>query len=199
MGKHGELFVTVGSQMPFERLVLAVDGWFDDPAKSSCVSGFAQIGVGRARPRNLSYTETLRILDYEERVSRADLVVAHAGTGTILTALRLGVPLLVLARRAHLGETRTDHQDATATRFEQRGLLTYARDERQLAECLDAWLDGRRTSESAALAARPSLPGRADGQLVSSLRAFFDANGERARVNGDGGERARVNGDGGGR
>ena len=75
----------------------------------------------------------------------ADAIVAHAGMGTILTALELGKPLLVLPRRASLGEHRNEHQLATARRFADTGRLAVAFDESELAQRLDELpLRGRR-------------------------------------------------------
>ena len=62
----------------------------------------------------------------------ADAVVAHAGIGTILGALELGKPTVVMPRRAALGEHRNDHQLATARRFSGPGIAV-ALDEHELA------------------------------------------------------------------
>jgi UDP-N-acetylglucosamine--N-acetylmuramyl-(pentapeptide) pyrophosphoryl-undecaprenol N-acetylglucosamine transferase len=52
----------------------------------------------------------------------ADVVVAHAGTGTALTAFEMGVvPVLVPRRRVH-GEHVDDHQVVTAAALAARGL-----------------------------------------------------------------------------
>ncbi len=42
------------------------------------------------------------------------MVVAHAGIGTILSARRHARPLVILPRKADLGEHRNEHQMATA-------------------------------------------------------------------------------------
>ncbi len=60
-----------------------------------------------------------------DAMSRADLVVGHAGTGTALTAFEHGIcPVLVPRRRMH-GEHVDDHQVATAQALQARGLATY--------------------------------------------------------------------------
>lgn len=165
-----KLFLTVGSQMAFARLVDAVEQWSLAPAVQARVDVFGQVGRAERPPRNFPSAVTLDADEYERRVAVADLVVAHAGTGTIFTALRHGTPLLVLARRAGLMETRNDHQDATALRFEARGLLEYARDEADLARRLDAWLarGAPRPAERA-----PALATHAGGPLVARLQAFL--------------------------
>lgn len=64
--------------------------------------------------------------ELEEAMAEADVVVAHAGTGSALSAFELGVhPVLVPRRHAH-GEHIDDHQVATARALADRGLATYA-------------------------------------------------------------------------
>ncbi|MEZ6018301.1 MAG: glycosyltransferase [Planctomycetota bacterium] len=173
-----QVFVTVGSQMPFARLVDAVDRWLDARAAASGAGGaallplqvFGQIGAAARPTRAFPSVAALSASEYEARVAEADLVVAHAGTGTIFTALRYGTPLLVLARRADLAETRNDHQDATALRFEARGLLEYARDEQDLADRLTRWAAAPRARDHA----QAAFAATASGPLVERLRGFFD-------------------------
>ncbi len=131
------IFVTVGAQMPFDRLVLAVDGWAGAHAQKDV---FAQIGPGARRPEHIRSEPFLAPDRFRQVVEQADLVIAHAGMGTILTALVLQKPVLVMPRRAHLQETRNDHQVATAQRLEQMGYVTAARDERDLVRRLESSL-----------------------------------------------------------
>ena len=44
----------------------------------------------------------------------ADVIVAHAGMGTVITAGRAGKPLVIMPRIEAWGEHTTDHQIATA-------------------------------------------------------------------------------------
>ena len=56
--------------------------------------------------------------------------------GTILSALRYEKPILVMPRRASLGEQRNDHQLATARRLHEAGKVSVAFDEVELAASL---------------------------------------------------------------
>lgn len=63
--------------------------------------------------------------ELQEAMREADVVVAHAGTGTAVTAFELGMaPVLVPRRRAH-GEHVDDHQVPTAQNLAARGLATH--------------------------------------------------------------------------
>lgn len=111
LGERDLIFVTVGTQLAFDRLVDGVDGWV---ANHPDVKAFAQIGPALGRPRYLESAELLSpdlIASYFER---AKVIVAHAGMGSILTALQFKKPIIVMPRRADLGEHRNDHQMATA-------------------------------------------------------------------------------------
>lgn len=72
----------------------------------------------------------------EAAMRSADLVVAHAGTGTALTAFEQGVaPVLVPRRRVH-GEHVDDHQVPTARNLADRGLATHLEVEELTRETL---------------------------------------------------------------
>ena len=124
------ILVTVGAQMPFDRLIMAVDRWARMAGRDDV---FAQIGEGSYVPKCARSVRHMNPSEFRQRVIEADLVVAHAGMGTILTALELGRPILVMPRRGELMETRNDHQIATATQLAANGRVSVAMDEAELA------------------------------------------------------------------
>ncbi len=65
------------------------------------------------------------------------MVIAHAGMGSIISALEIGKPIVVMPRRGSLRETRNDHQVATAERFGSRGRVIVADDHKDFAAKLD--------------------------------------------------------------
>ncbi len=129
------IFVTVGHQMPFDRLVRTVDTWAGEPHSEEV---FAQIGETRFRPRFIKYVDSLSPAAYREKVEACSVMVSHAGMGSIITALEFGKPILVMPRRGDLGETRNDHQVATAKHFSGRGGVSVAFDEYALGKKLAA-------------------------------------------------------------
>lgn len=128
------IFVTVGAQLPFDRLVHAVDAW---AARTGRDDVFAQVGQTRQPPSHICWTRMLDPIDYRHHFWEADLVIAHAGAGTILTAMEMSRPLLVMPRRAEQSETRSNHQFATARQFRSRTSLAVAHDETELFSALD--------------------------------------------------------------
>ncbi len=128
------IFLTVGSQLPFDRMVRLVDDW---ARLHSNVKVVAQIGKSGYRSHTLECHENFAPKEFNERVQKASLVLAHAGMGSILTALKFGKPILIFPRRGHLNETRNDHQVATARALIGRPGVTVALDDSELATRLN--------------------------------------------------------------
>lgn len=155
------IFVTVGTQLPFDRLIGAVDLWARSHPE---VEAFAQIGPGGRPPRHLDHAELLPPSRTTELIERAELVVAHAGMGSVLTALRSRKAILVLPRRAEWGEHRNDHQVATARWLSTRAGVHVA----WTAEEIPGRLDARE-----AMVSGPQLPEFASGPLIAALAEFI--------------------------
>lgn len=154
------IFVTVGFQLPFDRLLEAVDTWAGQHQRDDI---YAQTGDSRYRVRHIDASPWLDPPQFRTKLEGADAIVAHAGMGTILSALELGKPLLVMPRLARLAETRSDHQIATAREFAARGWLLAAEDETRLPEKLQ---------ELASFIPSARIGGRASEGLLGCLRSF---------------------------
>ena len=156
------ILVTVGLQGPFDRLIRAVDEW---SALRDHSEIFAQIGKGKYVPKSMRYTDFVDPSDFKELVQKARLIVAHAGIGSIISALELGKPIVVMPRRAQFREQRNDHQVATAKYFEAQGQVIAVYEEHSLADRLDHAL----TLESS-----PRISNQASPQLIATIRSFLD-------------------------
>lgn len=106
---------------PFDRLFKIVDQAIEDGLIEGRV--FGQIGESKYEPRNFEFERFLEKESYDKYVADADFVIGHAGVGVIMQALESNLPLLVLPRRAELGECVNNHQIATAEKFESLGHL----------------------------------------------------------------------------
>lgn len=160
------ILVTVGAQMPFDRFIVAVDAWVEERGLAEEV--FAQIGQGAVEPRSMPWTDFLEPDEFRARLEAADALVAHAGTGSILNALELGKPVLVMPRHASKNETRNDHQIATAQRFEALGHVLVAWDEHELAPKLD---------ELRARGGGTRISNDASPELIETLANFVSGTG----------------------
>jgi UDP-N-acetylglucosamine transferase subunit ALG13 len=118
------IFLTVGTQFPFDRLVKAVD-------KAAGMNGFdehivAQVGESSYHPEHFEAAPAFEKALFDQHFSKAEGVISHAGMGTITMALDQGKPLLVMPRLKKYGEVVNDHQLAIAKKFEHLGYLLVA-------------------------------------------------------------------------
>ncbi len=120
------ILLAVGTQLPFDRLVRAVDEWAGAAGRTDVVG---QIGPSDYRPRHIAAQPHFAPERFRALQGEAELLVAHCGMGSILSALELGQPVIVMPRLQRLGEHRNDHQLATAGRFKSVAGVHVAGDE----------------------------------------------------------------------
>jgi UDP-N-acetylglucosamine transferase subunit ALG13 len=155
------IFVTVGTQLPFDRMVAAVDRWGQTHPE---VSIFAQTGKAGLTDIAIPHRDFVPPAEAKRLILESELIVAHAGMGSILTALRFGKPILIMPRRASLGEHRNEHQMATAKWLESRNGIFVAWDEHDLRRQLD---------ERDRLISGDHIPEHASPELLARVRQFI--------------------------
>lgn len=157
------IFATIGSSLPFDRLIRAVDElaplWPERPF-------FAQLGAGAYQPSNMRHARILSATEFMERVRSAELIIAHAGMGSLITALEVGKPIVIMPRRLAHGEINTDHQIATAKRWVGKPGVHVAMDEAELGEAMASAMSDLKAGPS-------SLPG-AQPALIEKIRLFIE-------------------------
>jgi beta-1,4-N-acetylglucosaminyltransferase len=131
-GDHRVIFLTVGTQFPFDRLVRAIDHLFEEGLMSEGV--FGQIGQSTYTPRHFQAVASLEKKAYDKYFRQASAIISHAGMGAITMALDHDKPLLVMPRQKKYKEVVSDHQGPLADKFEALGHILVARDEAQLRE-----------------------------------------------------------------
>lgn len=127
------IFATVGTQLPFDRLLSALDSWAGVQQQAPV---FAQTGRSGSDFRNLQCTPFMPPALFRDAVEQARVIVGHAGMGTILTAAELGKPVVIMPRRAAFGEHRNDHQLATASEMRRLPNVLVAEDDVELTDAL---------------------------------------------------------------
>lgn len=159
------IFITVGTDLPFDRMMKVIDQWAGETGREDV---FAQIGEGGWQPKHIPFVEFLEPAEFKQRFAESTLIIGHAGMGTILSALLHGKPILVMPKKASLGEHRNEHQTATAKRMMALGNVNVAFDEAELRAKLD------RVDE---LQGREPIGAHASGGLVDGIREFIFQGG----------------------
>lgn len=158
------VFIAVGTLEPFDRLVEEVDRW---AAKQDNVKVIAQIGEGRYQPVHIEFHKMLAAAEFNRIFDESDLVITHAGMGTVLKSLVAQKPIVVMPRKLELKEAVTDHQMATAKKLDNMDYVHVAWDNENLAEYL---------KNADNIGTKNSLGEYASGMLVDTIRQFIRGN-----------------------
>jgi beta-1,4-N-acetylglucosaminyltransferase len=111
------IFVTVGNHFQsFDRLLRKVDEFAPRIPKEIVI----QRGYSRYRVQNTKYFDFVPIDTAMEDMKMSELVISHAGFGTIMLCKEYGVPILIVPRRKKYGEHMDDHQMEIARVLEER-------------------------------------------------------------------------------
>lgn len=154
------IFVTVGTQLPFPRLMNAMN----DLAPGLSEPVIAQCGPISGDWPNLDLRPSLPPAQFAQTFRTARLIVGHAGIGTLLSAQQHQKPLIVLPRQHALGEHRNDHQLATARQIEAHTGVYVAWETADIARFLTAT-----DLEPAQAGSSPAF-----STLIETLTGFID-------------------------
>lgn len=156
------ILVSVGTQLPFDRLVKAVDDWALAQMRGDII---AQVGPASFSPRALKSFAFMEHEAFRSLQQSASLIVSHAGMGSIITAMELGIPIIIMARDHRLGEHRNGHQMATLRQFRHVPGVFAADDEDALINLLN---------RADSLTAQPQLEPGASGDFLKLLGDYLD-------------------------
>jgi len=158
------IFVTTGTQIPFDRLIKAIDEVYPYLGDLEVI---VQVARAAYKVENFTPYEFIPPKEFDDYFDRADLIIAHAGMGTIISAFVKNKPILVMPRLAKYGEHRNDHQLATATRFDELGYIHVAYDEYGLKEKI-------KNLQKMPLKSLFNVNDYASKELIGSLRSFIN-------------------------
>lgn len=126
------IFCTIGTQAPFDRFIKIVD----EIAADLDEEVVAQVYKSEYIAKNIRTVDFLAPDKFNELFSSARMVVAHAGMGTIISAMKQRKPIIIFPRIAKLGEHRNEHQLATAQKMKELGYVYVANDAEELKALL---------------------------------------------------------------
>lgn len=117
----GKVVVTVGTQegYPFDSLIGRLVDVLPRDAEV-----LWQTGATDPTPYGIDGKESVPATVLADAMAEADLVVAHSGVGSAVTALGAGAHPVLVPRRHAAGEHVDDHQRQVAEELHRRGLAT---------------------------------------------------------------------------
>lgn len=111
------IFITVGNHYQgFDRLIKKAD----EIASHTSYDILIQKGYSSCRPQSARYFDFVPIQEAMQYIQASELVISHAGIGTIILCKEYGIPLIIFPRRKIYGEHGTDHQVEIARAIEER-------------------------------------------------------------------------------
>lgn len=135
------IFVTTGTQkFQFDRLIKAIDelvkkGYINEEV-------ICQSGSSNYIPQNFKSYSFISNEKYDEYIKKSDLLITHAGVGTILEGKKYNKKVLVVPRMKKFGEHVDDHQMQIAEGFYHKKLVYLCEDIQKL------YLDINKTKNS---------------------------------------------------
>ena len=112
------LLVTLGTQkQSFERLLNMIEN------RSLKDEIIVQAGYTNFKSKKMKIFNFVDYEKMEELVNRADLIITHGGTGSILGPLKKGKKVIACARLKRYGEHVDDHQMQLIEAFSDAGYI----------------------------------------------------------------------------
>ena len=160
--KSPVIFVVTGTQAPFDRLLSIIDRWAINQDIYSIV---AQTANSEINFKNMNCFDYLEPDVFNEYFNNADVIIGHAGIGTIITALENEKKLVVFPRLVEYNEHRNEHQLHTAKGFEKLGLINVAYTEKDLFRYLNNIID---------ISVKRKINQNAEKQLLEKISNFIN-------------------------
>ena len=158
------IFVTVGTQEPFDRMLKVVDQIANECKEKKFI---AQTNNSEYNFKYMQTVSSLAPEEFNKLFSEAELVISHAGIGTIISALMQNKPIVVFPRLTKYHEHRNEHQLATAKKFQDLGYINVAFNESELKEKAINIIKNNKQAPS------KSIGLFASATLIESIRNFI--------------------------
>ena len=132
-----KVLVTIGSMVEkkFTRLFRILDELCDEGILDR-TQVTAQVGFDNYQSTRYKCFDMIADEDFKRLISESDLVIAHTGTGTVISSIKQGKKVIIVPRMAKYDEHYDDHQLELAELFAKQGYVLQARDKDELKKCI---------------------------------------------------------------
>jgi len=116
------IFVTLGTQdKPFTRLLQKIDEEIRNGNIKDKV--IVQGGCTKLNTKNMEIFNQVSQEKFEEYINNCDILLTHAGVGSIITGLKYNKKVVAVPRLAKYEEAANDHQIQLVENFSQEGYI----------------------------------------------------------------------------
>lgn len=132
-----KVLVTIGSMVEkkFTRLFNIIDELCED-GELDGTQVTAQVGFDNYQSTSFQCFDMIADEEFKSLISESDLIIAHAGTGTVISSIKLGKKVIIFPRMAEYDEHYDDHQLELAELFSKQGYVLVAKNKDELKECI---------------------------------------------------------------
>lgn len=127
------VFITLGTQgNQFPRCLQMVEELIDKLQPNH--EFIAQLGNTKYTSNKIKSLEYVPETEFKELISKADIVITHAGSGALFSAIKQGKKAIAVARLHKYNEMANDHQTELVKKLSEEGYIldgTYS--------VIDAW------------------------------------------------------------
>lgn len=134
------IFVCVGSRnYPFNRLFVQLDELCEKGKMRDEI--FAQIGTSTYIPKYYPYKDYLSPEEFQDYINKADIVISHGASGSIMKALNAKKKIIAVTRLEKYGEHINDHQIQNNEAFALNKYVLAVYEMEELEAALNAYYD----------------------------------------------------------
>lgn len=132
-----KVLVTIGSMVEkkFTRLFKVIDELCDEGVLDG-KQIIAQVGFDAYQSPNYRCFDMIADEQFKQMIEESDLIIAHAGTGTVISSIKKGKKVIIFPRMAKFDEHYDDHQLELAELFTKQGYVLQATDKNELKMCI---------------------------------------------------------------
>lgn len=88
-------------------------------------------------PKNFEVHSMFSRAKFEQALQDADYLISHAGTGSVISALKAEKKVILFPRLEQYGELIDNHQLEICKAFEEKGYVLVAKDKEELITCIN--------------------------------------------------------------
>ncbi|MDQ0298196.1 UDP-N-acetylglucosamine transferase subunit ALG13 [Salibacterium salarium] len=156
------ILVVLGThELPFHRLLQETENLIDDGTITEEV--IVQSGHTKYESEQMTLLPFISFEEMNQKYDEARVIVAHGGTGSIITGVKKSKPVIAVPRLAEHGEHNDDHQTEIVEQFDSAGHIIGIEQPAELKEALH---------KAAGFEPVPFVSGKE--QIIGMLEDFID-------------------------
>lgn len=116
------VFITLGTQgNQFQRCLKMVEDLIDELHPNQ--EFIAQLGNTKYKSDKIQCLDFVTEADFKELIGKADIVITHAGSGALFSAIKQGKKTIAVARLHKFKEMANDHQTELVRKLTEGGYI----------------------------------------------------------------------------